>query len=192
MVYPPVLALALFWSAQLPPLSGLVEEPPSVELHIDPATVVLVVEGVTARFAVMFFADAAVSVPKRDSRSVVACGGERVHRSSFEPVVQLPVGRRHSAGLRHHRFRCSYPQQAVEARDGSVLRCVHLRVADAAVANHLWACHFESIWVRDHCRHHYPAASRAELVPGREARDFSEISSQAAQHTAVAEQRQPG
>jgi peptidoglycan/LPS O-acetylase OafA/YrhL len=55
---PAVLALALFWSAQLPPLSGLVEEPPSAELHIDPATLVLVVEGVTARFAVMFFAGA--------------------------------------------------------------------------------------------------------------------------------------
>jgi peptidoglycan/LPS O-acetylase OafA/YrhL len=57
---PALLALALFWSAQLPPLSGLIEEPPGTKQHVDAATIALVVEGITARFAVMFLAGALV------------------------------------------------------------------------------------------------------------------------------------
>jgi len=59
-VIPGLLALALIWSATLPPLSGLVEEPPGSKRNVDAATVALVVQGVTARFAVMFFAGALI------------------------------------------------------------------------------------------------------------------------------------
>jgi peptidoglycan/LPS O-acetylase OafA/YrhL len=55
---PAALALALFCSAQLPPLSGSVEEPSSGNQHADGATVALVLGEVTARFAVMFLAGA--------------------------------------------------------------------------------------------------------------------------------------
>jgi len=55
---PALLALALLWSAQLPPLGGIVEEPPNPQRHIDVATVRLVMETVAARFAVMFLAGA--------------------------------------------------------------------------------------------------------------------------------------
>jgi peptidoglycan/LPS O-acetylase OafA/YrhL len=55
---PAALALALFWSAQLPPLSGSVEEPSSANQHVDVTTVTQVVAEVTARFAVMFLAGA--------------------------------------------------------------------------------------------------------------------------------------
>ena len=47
-------------AATLPPLSGLVEEPPGSKRNVDAATVALVVQGVTARFAVMFFAGALI------------------------------------------------------------------------------------------------------------------------------------
>jgi peptidoglycan/LPS O-acetylase OafA/YrhL len=55
---PTALALALFWSAVLPPVSGLIEEPRTPDKHIDPAMVMAVLQGVTARFAVMFLAGA--------------------------------------------------------------------------------------------------------------------------------------
>lgn len=55
---PAALALALVCSALLPPLSASVEEPTSATHHVDTATAALVVEEVTARFAVMFLAGA--------------------------------------------------------------------------------------------------------------------------------------
>ena len=102
---PAALALALFCSAQLPPLSGSVEEPSSGNQHVDGATVALVVGEVTARFAVMFLAGALLYqcrnvIPARWSLVAVSV----VIVARFEPVAQLPVGRRHSAGVRHHRF----------------------------------------------------------------------------------------
>jgi peptidoglycan/LPS O-acetylase OafA/YrhL len=59
-VIPMALALALFWSAQLPQLSGLIEEPPDKQQHIDAATAALIVQGLTARFAIMFLAGALI------------------------------------------------------------------------------------------------------------------------------------
>jgi peptidoglycan/LPS O-acetylase OafA/YrhL len=56
---PALLALALYWSAQLPAWSlSLLEEPAGTQRHIDSATAALVVEAVAARFAVMFLAGA--------------------------------------------------------------------------------------------------------------------------------------
>lgn len=57
---PALFVLALFWSARLPPLSGVVEEPPSAGKQIDASTAAMVMEAVTARFAVMFLAGALV------------------------------------------------------------------------------------------------------------------------------------
>jgi peptidoglycan/LPS O-acetylase OafA/YrhL len=56
---PAALALALSWSALLPAWSfSLIEDPTLRQRHIDGATVALVIEGVAARFAVMFLAGA--------------------------------------------------------------------------------------------------------------------------------------
>ena len=59
-VIPGLLVLALVWSARLPSLSGLMEQPPSAQNTIDAATAVMVVQGVSARFAVMFLAGALI------------------------------------------------------------------------------------------------------------------------------------
>ncbi len=57
---PGLFLLALLWSGRLPPLSGLMEQPPNQQNPIDPATAVMVVQGVSARFAIMFLAGALV------------------------------------------------------------------------------------------------------------------------------------
>ena len=105
---PALFALALLWSARLPLLSGVVEEPPGAGNQVDAATAMMVVETVTARFAVMFLAGALAYqfrnlIPAR--WSLVAA--ERGRRSGVEHAAELPAGRRHSAGLCHRRFRCS-------------------------------------------------------------------------------------
>jgi peptidoglycan/LPS O-acetylase OafA/YrhL len=89
---PTVLALALFWSAQLPQLSGLIEEPPDRQPHIDAATAALIVEGITARFAVMFLAGALIyqfreAIPAR--WSLVALSVAIVLAASLLPNYRL-------------------------------------------------------------------------------------------------------
>lgn len=55
---PVALALALYWSALLPPPSGIVGQRAVTGQQIDVATAALLVEGETARFAVMFLTGA--------------------------------------------------------------------------------------------------------------------------------------
>jgi peptidoglycan/LPS O-acetylase OafA/YrhL len=53
-----LLALALYWSAALPTLSGIADEPPGTRRVLDIATIKLATDGFAARFAVMFLAGA--------------------------------------------------------------------------------------------------------------------------------------
>lgn len=55
---PALLALVLYWSAILPPSNAFVETAQSARQHIDAATARLVMDGMAARFAVMFLAGA--------------------------------------------------------------------------------------------------------------------------------------
>jgi peptidoglycan/LPS O-acetylase OafA/YrhL len=55
---PALLALALYWSAILPPYNAFIEAAPGQRQRIDAATAQLVTEGMAARFAVMFLAGA--------------------------------------------------------------------------------------------------------------------------------------
>jgi peptidoglycan/LPS O-acetylase OafA/YrhL len=55
---PALCALALYWSARLPPYNVFIEGAPDQGQHIDSATVQLVIQGMAARFAVMFLAGA--------------------------------------------------------------------------------------------------------------------------------------
>ncbi len=111
---PALFALVLYWSAILPPYSAFIEAAPGARQHIDAATARLVTNGVAARFAVMFLAGALLYrfrhvIPARWSLVAVSL----VDRPCGEPAAQLPCHWRHSAGLRHHRFGCSHPQQAL-------------------------------------------------------------------------------
>ena len=64
-------------------------------------------------------------------------------------------------------------------------------LSGSAIAGHLWAWHYQSDCIRDHCSHRHPAAGRPELDLGREARDVSKISSQAEEHC-PGQRRGPG
>jgi peptidoglycan/LPS O-acetylase OafA/YrhL len=55
---PALLALALIWSARLPALNVLAEQPPDTGRPVDAATVALFMEQAASRFAVMFLAGA--------------------------------------------------------------------------------------------------------------------------------------
>ncbi|BBZ44494.1 hypothetical protein MPRM_17750 [Mycobacterium parmense] len=55
---PALFVLVLYWSAILPPFSAFVETPPGGRQYIDAATNQLVMEGLAARFALMFLAGA--------------------------------------------------------------------------------------------------------------------------------------
>jgi peptidoglycan/LPS O-acetylase OafA/YrhL len=55
---PALLALVLYWSAKLPPYTGFIEAAPGARQHIDAATAKLVMDGIAARFALMFLAGA--------------------------------------------------------------------------------------------------------------------------------------
>jgi peptidoglycan/LPS O-acetylase OafA/YrhL len=57
-VIPTALALALFWSAQLPSWSGFAAAAPAAQPHNHAATAALIMEAIAARFAVMFLAGA--------------------------------------------------------------------------------------------------------------------------------------
>src|ERR1700733_11591605 len=116
-----------------------------------------------------------VSVARRDSRAVAVRRGEHGRRSSIEPAPRLPGARRHCAGVRRDRLGFADPQQALEVTHGSLLRHIHLRISDSAVAGHLWARQPESDPVLCHCDDSYPAARRAELVSGGKAGAISQI-----------------
>src|SRR3984957_10817531 len=116
---------------------------------------------------------------------MVAGGSEPSHRSGGTPAAQLPCCWRHSACLRLHRSRCAHPYEASYAQNGLVLRRLYLRISDTAAASDLWARLFTSGCLRGHCNPRYSAASRAELVFGREARGFFKISSQAEENPSV-------
>lgn len=55
---PVLLGLLLLWSAILPPYASLVEVPPGAQVHVDAATTQLMVNGMAARFGMMFLAGA--------------------------------------------------------------------------------------------------------------------------------------
>ena len=161
--------MALALSALLPPWSVFADAI-EAQQQIDPAKAALVLGAVATRFAVMFLAGALLCqfrdvIPAR--WSLVAVSVVIVLASSLLPNYRLIGG--DSADVRHHRFRCPHPQQALETADGSVLWGVHLRFSDSAVAGHLGAWQHESRCVRGHCSLRHRAASRVELVPGREA-----------------------
>jgi hypothetical protein len=144
-----------------------------------------------ARCVMMFAAGAVISVARRDSRSVFARGGERSRcRSGMRAAARLSSRGRSSAGVCHHRFRCADPQQALGVADGFVIRPLHLRIPDAAVAGHEWAYLSESGCILCRLDDGYPATCRPELIPGGEARDVAEIAPQAHEQ-ASAERPQP-
>jgi peptidoglycan/LPS O-acetylase OafA/YrhL len=88
---PLLLALALFWSSQLPSLTSFGERPPGAE-EIDVATVVLYAQATAARFAVVFAAGVLLfqfrnEIPAR--WSLVAVSVAVVMASTFMPNYRL-------------------------------------------------------------------------------------------------------
>jgi peptidoglycan/LPS O-acetylase OafA/YrhL len=91
-VIPLLLALALFWSAQLPGLSAFPEVPLGTQQEIDVAAVVLYAKATVARFAIMFLVGALFYqfrdvIPAR--WSLVAASVAIVLGASFMPNYRL-------------------------------------------------------------------------------------------------------
>ncbi|BBX09180.1 acyltransferase family protein [Mycolicibacterium aichiense] len=89
---PILLALALYWSATLPPYGALIDAPPGAHVQLDAAAQQLVLSGMAARFGVMFLSGALIYqlrnvIPAR--WSLVALSVAIVVGSSFLPNYRV-------------------------------------------------------------------------------------------------------